>query len=246
MELKLIALMLIVLLGSTVEAISGFGKTVISVTIGSNFYDLKVLLPVLVPLNIILSGYILSRHHKHLDKKFLLKEILPFMCFGLVIGISVFNLIQGVVLKKVYGLLVVLLSVRELIVLSKGSNLIKKEISQVKSAFWIIMSGIVQGIYATGGPLLVYALSSKNISKETFRTNLSTVWLIMNTILLITYLFDGKITMETLTLSFKVLPMLPIGIFIGEILHNKVNEKTFRIVVFSLLLVAGSILASSR
>ena len=62
MDLKFIYLSVIVLIANTVEAISGFGSTIISITLGSNFYPINTLLPVLVPLNLLLSFYIVFKY----------------------------------------------------------------------------------------------------------------------------------------------------------------------------------------
>src|SRR5688572_30656932 len=78
-ENNFIILSLIILLANTTEAISGFGSTIISVTLGSNFYPINELLPVLVPLNVLLSFYIVFRYHDLIDYQVLFKKILPFM-----------------------------------------------------------------------------------------------------------------------------------------------------------------------
>jgi uncharacterized membrane protein YfcA len=243
-ENTLIALALIILLANTTEAISGFGSTIISVTLGSNFIPINELIPVLVPLNVLLSFYIVSRYHDLIEPTFLLKKILPFMGIGLVIGLLIFNVLQGNTLKKIYGVLVFILSVRELLKIRQQSEItIIKKLSATESTIWLLASGIIHGIYASGGPLLVYAMSSFSFTKAAFRSNLSVIWLILNSVLSVTYAQTGKINSETLKLSLMLLPVLPLGIFIGEILHHRINEKVFRTFIFSLLLLAGITLA---
>lgn len=243
METKSIFLVLIVLIATITESLAGFGKTVISVTLGTNFYPIEFLLPVLVPLNLILSSYIVFKYHKYTDKNLLIKDILPFMILGLFFGIFIFEFIKGIILKKLYGILVVILSIKELKDLFFNNKEIKEKITNNKKLnFFLLLSGIIQGIYASGGPLLVYALSSKKISKEVLRTNLAIIWLIMNSILLSNYIITNKITYETLKLSITILPIIPIGILIGDILHHKMNENLFKKVVYSLLCIAGTII----
>jgi len=239
METNFIPLLVIVLIANTVEAISGFGSTIISLTLGSNFYDLPFLLPVMVPFNLLLSGYIVSRYHRHIKKDFLLKKILPFMGSGLLTGILIFNFVKtGSMLKIFYGIMVIFLSIRELNFLLR-KNVIRKEIGEKWINFWVFAAGIVQGIYASGGPLLVYAISNIKFDKASFRSTLSTVWLTSNTILSLTYLQSGKLTTETLKYSLMLVPALIAGVFIGEKLHHHLNEKMFKTAVFFLLLIAG-------
>jgi uncharacterized membrane protein YfcA len=68
------------------------------------------------------------------------------------------------------------------------------------------------------------------------------VWLTLNTLLVITYVSRGQITLNTLQSSLWLLPTLPAGIALGEWLHHKVNERQFRIGVFALLVLAGGAL----
>jgi uncharacterized membrane protein YfcA len=243
-ENNFIILAVIILLANTTEAISGFGSTIISVTLGSHFFPITQLLPVLVPLNVLLSFYIVFRYHELINFPILLKKILPFMGLGLVIGLMIFSVLQGTTLKRIYGVLVFILSVRELLKISKNKEItVIKELSRFESSIWLLASGIIHGIYASGGPLLVYAMSSFSFTKSAFRSNLSVIWLILNSILVATYTQTGKINGETIKLSLMLLPILPLGILFGEMLHHRINERIFRTFIFSLLLLAGISLA---
>lgn len=244
--MKEIYLALIVLCANIVEAISGFGSTIISVTLGSGIYDIDKLISILLPINIILSTYIVSRHHKFIRFSMLIKEIFPFMGSGLLLGIVILNLFSVSVLKNIYGTLVVLLAVKELYILLISKITEKKNLSSMLSGIFIFMAGIVHGLYASGGPLLVYGISSKNLDKDSFRVNLSMIWLVFNLILFSVYLISGKVNIDNLKISAYLLPTLLVGVFIGEKIHHRINEKIFRTGVFSILFIAGIRLAISK
>ncbi len=222
-------------------AFSGFGTIIITITLAAHIYPIKTLLPILVPLTLLANLYILLRHYKYINTLVLYKIILPFMAIGLFIGIGAFHFFQGELLKKILGILVILLSISELYKLfSKSSSL--TPLSKLKSTGYIIFAGIAQGIYASGGPLLVYAINKLNLSKSVFRSTLSAVWLIMNTIITLSYIITGKMTLETSRFSIMLLPAMVIGLFVGEILHQRIDEKSFKICVNVLLFAAGIIL----
>lgn len=285
MDIKLLILAIIVLISNIVEAISGFGSTIISVTLGSNLYSIDELLPVIVPVNLLLSFYLILRYRSDIDISFLMRKILPFMGFGMVLGLAVFNLVNTNSLKQVYGVLIIILSVRELNILFKfnarevppqlsvaepsllltigsisqtvfftwgaiitsvlGVISFRKNTENLRvmgrneSYFWLALSGVVHGIFASGGPLLVYALSSLKMNKDAFRSNLSVIWAVLNTILVLSYLQTGKINFQSLQSSAFLLPMLPLGIIIGEIAHKNLDEKKFKMIIFSILFFAG-------
>ena len=50
-----------ILLAYTLEAITGFGSIVIALSLGALLLPIEQLLPVLVPLNICMTGYLVSR-----------------------------------------------------------------------------------------------------------------------------------------------------------------------------------------
>jgi uncharacterized membrane protein YfcA len=80
------------------------------------------------------------------------------MAVGLLAGIGIFQYVQGPLLKKLFGLLISLLCARELCRLQgKKGNL--QGLSRVKYSLTLLAAGIVQGVFASGGPLVVYALS---------------------------------------------------------------------------------------
>ncbi|MFN8576492.1 MAG: sulfite exporter TauE/SafE family protein [Candidatus Sericytochromatia bacterium] len=237
--MKEIYLALIVLLANIVEAISGFGSVIIAVTLGANLYDIDKLISILLPISLCLSTYIVTKHHKFIRFNFIMKEILPFMTSGLIVGLIILNYFPVSSLKNIYGVLVLILSIKELYFMLVHKNKERKELPSLISAISIFLAGIVHGLYASGGPLLVYGLSSKKLDKDVFRVTLSTIWLIFNLTLFIVYLFTNRVSIENLKISAFLIPTLILGIYVGEKVHHKINERVFRISVFSILLIAG-------
>jgi len=227
-----------VLISYTTLAISGFGSVVIAITLGAHLYPIEVLLPILVPLTLFVNSYIAIRYHDKIDTVVLFRKIIPFMGTGLFLGIIVFHLIQGMLLKKTFGLLIVILSIRELYRLS-AKNPKPSSTSNVASNIYIIIAGIIHGIYASGGPLLVYAINKIGLNKSSFRSTLSSLWLILNIVLTSFYIVSGKITADSVKSTGMLLPVVLIGLIIGETLHRYIHEHFFKIFVFLILLFSG-------
>lgn len=231
-----------VLVSYTTLAISGFGSVIIAITLGAHLYPIEVLLPILVPLTLFANTYITIRYYKKIDTGVLFKKIIPFMGVGLIVGIIVFNFIHGLLLKKLFGLLVVLLSARELYRLI--ANRIKPSIiSSSASNIYIFSAGIIHGIYASGGPLLVYAINKLGLNKASFRSTLSSLWLLLNIVLTVSYIVTGKINITSVKSTATLLPVILTGLIIGEIFHRYINEHFFKIFVFLILFFSGFSLA---
>ena len=87
MDSNIVWLALIVLISYSIQAMSGFGSTILALTLGVHLYPIEVLLPVLVPLDLLVNLYIVTRHHHHLNLSLLSRKIIPAMGVGLLAGI---------------------------------------------------------------------------------------------------------------------------------------------------------------
>jgi len=86
---------------------------------------------------------------------------------------------------------------------------------------------------------LIYVVGKLNLPKSVFRSTLGAVWFTFSIILTGFYLFSGKLTEDSMKLIFIFLPMIVVGIMLGEWLHHQIDEYRFKIFVFAVLLFAG-------
>lgn len=242
MDEKVIILMGIVLLSFTSQALSGFGSIIIAVTLGAHLYPIKELLPVLVPLDVLINGYLVARYRSSIDTGFLLKKVFPPVGAGFAVGVVAFSLLESAVLKGIFGVFVVAISTRELLLIVRTAE--QRPISPAGRAGYLALGGLIQGVFASGGPPVVYAVGRSIHDKTVFRSTLAALWFTVNTVLVAAYAMTGRLTPETLEYSTLLLPTVLLGIVIGELLHRHINERHFRVVIFLVLIVAGlSILA---
>ena len=101
------------------------------------------------------------------------------------------------------------------------------------------LSGLLTGLFGTGGPPLIvwYHLSSPH--KAAFRSNLMTIFLLMTLIRVPTYAANGMITMERLASMVVVMPAVVFGGWLGHRMHVEISEILFRRLVSGLLVVLG-------
>lgn len=236
MENQQIWLSIIVMLAFTSQAISGFGSIIIAVTLGSLFIPIKYLLPTVVPLDVFLSTYIVLRYRRYIHFELLRRQLLPFILFGLPIGLLIFSQTEGVLLKKLYGGFILLISLRELF----RRTVENKSITRSASALLILLSGLIQGMFASGGPLIAYAVSRLKLSKEAFRSTLCVVWFFCNTTLTASYAISGNLNQETLVSSALLLPFVFFGGAIGDRLHPIISERLFKNFIYVTLALAGT------
>jgi len=238
-DLHFLALAAIVALGFTTEAATGFGSIVIAMTLAAHLYPIRELIPLLVALNIVLSSYMVWRHHHHIERRLLVVQILPLMAVGMVGGLLLFSNASSDTLKLAFGIFVVVVSLRELSVLLANHGP-RAALGTRASSLGILGAGVIHGIFATGGPLLVYIIGRSELGKRNFRSTLATVWLVLNSTLALIFTLSGRINSRLLPAIAALVPVVIASIMVGEWTHQRLSERGFRIAVFALLLLAGT------
>lgn len=233
-------LFFVVFVANAAEALTGFGSTILALTFASWLFPLEELLPLLVCLNVILSGYIVLRHPRYVATHILFRQILPASALGFAIGALLFYQLRSPLLKTLYGAFVLALSSYELARMGQAKR--QQDKPHPLRKLWLIGGGFMQGLYASGGPLIVYYASLKVQDKKVFRSTLSLLWLILNTLLLLGYASFGRLSLETVTYTVSLVPALFLGIVLGEYGHRRASTTQFRLMVFSLLAVGGAAL----
>lgn len=233
------ALSAFILLAYTLEAVTGFGSIVIALSLGALLLPIDQLLPVLVPLNIGMTGYLVWRHRAQIDRSLLLGTILPGMLAGTLLGYWLLPYLDAALLKRGFGLLILWFAGRELWRLRHAAALPLRP--QWLTRAITFGAGISHGLFASGGPLLVYGLAGTPLNKARFRATLVTVWFTLNSLLTLAFLLDGRLQ-PALPQVLAYAPLLLVGLWLGERLHRRFDERHFRLAIYVLLLVTGFLL----
>jgi len=243
MELLWVLFGFIILLAYALEAVTGFGSIVIALSLGVLFLPFDQILPILVALNICMTSVLAFRNRKSIHKALLLTVILPGMLLGTLVGYFAKPYFDDVILKQVFGVLIIWFAAREL------WRMYHKHIDGNRP-LWLtrvitFAAGITHGLFASGGPLLVYAVAGTKIDKARFRATMVFVWFILNALLTLAFLLDGRMQPVLMNVLFYI-PLLIVAVKLGNYLHEKVKEEHFRVAIYSLLLMTGVILVISR
>jgi uncharacterized membrane protein YfcA len=215
-------LALIVFIAFGLEAALGFGCTILAVTVGVHLFPMAELLPVLVALNMVVSLCIVSRHFDAIDHRLLCRRILPLMALGIPVGMLVFHVADGPLLKLVFGLFVIVVSGTELLGTMRGHTPAPgvRPLSGWQGAGLLLAAGLTHGLYASGGPLAVDFTSRQPLDKRSFRSTMSALWIPLNLMLLIGYAAEGSLETQTArVIGWMMLPLVA-GVWGGEWLHS--------------------------
>jgi uncharacterized membrane protein YfcA len=87
--------------------------------------------------------------------------------------------------------------------------------------------------------MLVYAIGREGLSKKAFRSTLSMVWIVLNLVLITRFVLAGDYDREVALDVLLLVPTVPLGILLGEWVHHKVDERSFKMAVLVLLVAAA-------
>jgi len=238
-ELAFVLFALVVVAAYAVQTAIGFGSTLICVTFGAHLIGLQQVIHLVVPISFLQTGYIVIRHHDGIDWRLLLRRVLPLMGAGMGFAFLLLTRVGGPWLGLAFGLMVLALSARDLHRLRAASLVVDKPIPPLASVAALFGAGVVHGIYASGGPLLVYALGREGLTKKVFRSTLSMVWIVLNVILVTRFALSGDYDRPVIVDVMLLVPAVPLGVLVGEWVHHKVDERSFKVAVLVLLIAAA-------
>ena len=229
-------LALILVLANAVETYLGFGSTIIALSLGLFLLPLETLLPLVVTVGILQSAWLIARWHSHIRWRLILVSILPLAAAGMAAGILLRDYASETLLVALLGVFIVVVSTLELIALYR-SNMRQLPLRRWVAVPVILAGGLFQGLFASGGPPIVYYAGREIDDPAQFRSTLSVLWLILNIALLITLWAGGQAGVLTLELAALVLPGFIAGVVIGSFI--KMKSRTFKAATWAMLLIIG-------
>ena len=270
--LDLAALAGILLLAFFVESALGFGATLIAVSLGALVVPIERLLPLVVGLNLFMSSYVVARSWTVLDRRLLLRQLVPVMGLGMPVGMLLFHALAPNTLLVVFGAFVAVLAALELaraarapapatspapaLALVGATDVAGSvagpvaapvaKLSGPQRGALLVTGGVFHGMFATGGPMAVYVASRELPDKRAFRGTLAALWLILNLALFASYVASGALTGTLAHAGFGALLLLAplvLGTLLGDWAHGRIPVGPFRMLVHTLLLVMGLYLA---
>jgi uncharacterized membrane protein YfcA len=232
-------LALILVLAHSVETYLGFGSTIIALSLGTFLFPIAILLPALVTVGTLQSLWLIIRWHRHIRWRIILVGILPLAAVGLAAGILLRDYAGETLLIMLLGLFIIITSTLELVAMFRSSSAARAPLNRWIAAPIIFAGGLFQGLFASGGPPIVYYAGREIEDAAEFRSTLSVLWLILNLALLGSLWAGGQANLLTLELAALVLPGFITGVIIGSLI--KLKSKAFKAATWAMLLIIGII-----
>lgn len=217
------------------QTVAGFGFMLVASTLGALVVPVSEIVPLALPMSFMSSSWVAFDQRRLIDKRLLGYVILPAMAVGAAVGFVLSGVLPADFMRKLLGVLV--LGFVAMRVLRRG---------RVPSAWpaWlrsgvIVIAGVVQGLFGTGGPLLVLAMEGSRLPPQIFRATLISVWALMNSALVTALFIDGRYDMTVVMRIAQAIPALALGVWAGQRLHARLSPKRFQASVYVMLTAAA-------
>lgn len=103
-----------------------------------------------------------------------------------------------------------------------------------------LASGVLTGLFGTGGPPLIVWYRLQGLDKAAFRGTLMAIFLAMTVIRVPSYVALGLVTPIRLWSSLALLPAVVVGAWLGHHAHVRLDETTYRRLVNVGLILLGA------
>ncbi len=241
---RLVIVLIAVAAAFACETVVGFGATLFALAIAGFVLPVPELLSLVVPVNVLLSAYLAVRHARFVRWGYFLRAVVPPMLAGVPIGFSIYALRGSTGLQVAFGVFVTALACFELWGLRRlggscGDLSVERSFPVALRSAVLFVAGVVHGLFASGGPLVVYAAARDRLGKAEFRATLSALWLGVNLVMVVAYWLSGKLRQDAPEFWVASIPALVSGILVGERIHRHVDPRRFERAVFGLLALAG-------
>jgi len=233
---------LIIALAQAVYVLFGFGAGLIAVGgLALVFPEIQDVVVLLLLVNLPAELFVVSRNLGVISWRGVLR-----ICIGIVVGIPI-----GTQILRVAEPTLILLILGACLVLV---GLVFARLPDRPAITWPawtappvgLLSGLLTGLFGTGGPPLIVYYHLTSPPKAFFRGNLMAIFLLKTFVRVPAYAVGGLISLPRLWSGLAVMPAVLLGAWIGNRIHVEVEEATFRRLVSVALILIGALLLLRR
>ena len=156
-----------------------------------------------------------------------LKVLIPGALLGIVIGTLTFEWFSEDMVKLIVGVIAIVFALNRLLRKGAAQTPTSAQPRLVLGALCGVGAGFTSTLAHNGGPPLMAYLLSRTMSKEAFVATSVFFFLAINFVKLPFYLGIGLFRSDTLWMSLVLMPLIPVGVWLGIRLVHRIPERPF-------------------
>lgn len=226
---------------------SGFagGAGILSLPLMMLVMPVERVAAVLLPLLILCDFNAIYHHRRNKVWKHIMAIYLPSL-LGIVAGAAVWWLVgregvetYGTPIKRFVGVIALLFALY--IAAREASLRWAAEHKAGRKSAWAagITAGFTSTLAHAAGPIVSLYMFSQGMGKSLFTGTVAWTFTLINLTKLPFYLFVGLIETNVLLFGLWLVPLIPLGSYLGHWMHHHVSESAFNRVILVLTLLAG-------
>ncbi|MDH3235343.1 MAG: sulfite exporter TauE/SafE family protein [Alphaproteobacteria bacterium] len=108
-----------------------------------------------------------------------------------------------------------------------------------RGAFWGTLMGFTSFVAHAGSPPAQIFLLPQKLDKTLYQGTMVVVFMVLNYVKLVPYAMLGQLSAANMTTALVLLPLAPLGVWLGVWLHKRVPELLFYRIAYVLLFGTG-------
>ncbi|MET0856238.1 MAG: sulfite exporter TauE/SafE family protein [Telluria sp.] len=213
------------------SALGGIGVPLMALAI-SPVHAAAILLPVLCFMDLVgLRVYFRKWDSANL------RIMLPGAVLGVAIGTLTFGMLSDDAIRILIGAIAVAFTLNNWLGLSARQQPAGRSV--IKGTFWSGVSGLTSFLAHAGGPPAMIYMLPQRLDKTTYVATISVFFLFLNGIKLVPYAWLGQFSAANLGTSLVLAPLVPLGVWLGLWLQNRINTVWFYRIAQICLLATG-------
>jgi hypothetical protein len=225
---------LIVITAYVIFGMSGFGSTLIAVPLLAHLFPLKFIIPMMVVLDCIGSISMGARLRSDVNTPEL-KPMLPFMAVGIVAGVFLLVALPSGILLGTLGVFI----------LAYGALYVAGWQASLRVGRWAappvgLVAGTTSAMFGVGGPIYVMYLTARGSTLEQIRATMPVIFIITTIARIVIFVAAGLFSLAVLYTALALLPVMLLGMWLGNRLRLNLSREQIARVVGMLLLASGA------
>ena len=190
---------------------------------------------ILMPLLFVMDVLGMAAFRKDFDLA-LLRHILPFGVLGIVIGALLFKVLQAHTVAAIVGGFTLLFLAQRLAFMPKPNS---APPPRWLGAVLATTSGFTSFIAHAGGPPINAYVMGLRLKPLPFTATMACFFFVVNLCKWIPYAWLGLVDLRNMTTSLVLLPLAPVGVWIGVRLARRISQALFYRFLYAGMLLTG-------
>lgn len=168
-----------------------------------------------------------------------LRQLIPAALLGIGVGTLAFGVLSDRMVKLVLGLIAISFALDRLLRSRRAAPATPRPVSRAFAWLCGAGSGFTSTLAHAGGPPIMAYLLSRRLPKEAFVATSVFFFAVINLAKLPFYLALELFSRDTLLMSAMLLPLVPLGVWLGLRLLRHIPERPFQLFAIAALGLSG-------